>query len=70
MKAREQTPVTAPGRQAAEPSTQRLQAQARSGGQRAARALRSLVDDFPDRAPSPAAIEYASWLRLLRRPTP
>jgi hypothetical protein len=42
----------------------------RGGGQRIARALRSLVDDFADPAVSPAAIEYASWLRLLRRTTP
>ena len=40
------------------------------GGQRIARALRSLVDDFSDPALSPAAIEYASWLRLLRRTSP
>jgi hypothetical protein len=40
------------------------------GGQRVARALRSLVEDFADPAVSPAAIEYASWLRLLRRVTP
>ena len=70
MKAREQTPVTVPGRQAAGPSTQRLQERARSGGQRAAHALRSRLDDFSDPAASPAAIEYASWLRLLRRPAP
>ncbi len=38
--------------------------------QRVARALRTLADDFSDPAMGPAAIEYASWLRLLRRTTP
>jgi hypothetical protein len=42
----------------------------REDGPRVARALRSLVDDLSDPAVSPAAIEYASWLRLLRRATP
>lgn len=69
METREPNPSPTSGREPAHsmPHSQDLP---RGGGQRVARALRSLVDDFSDPAVTPAAIEYASWLRLLRRAAP
>lgn len=69
MQARPPSPSSTSGRPPAS-STPHPQDLPRGGGPCVARALRHMVDDLSDPAMSPAAIEYASWLRLLRRATP